>query len=60
MDNLCPCFYIVLFLFRLLGGDNINDIIVILLDDLERTFESEEETLSTMVLKVRNLEYSLI
>ncbi len=40
-------------ILRLLGGDNINDILVILLDDLERTFESEEEALASMVLKVR-------
>jgi len=37
---------------RLLGGDQINDILVILLDDIERTFEAEEENLANMNLKV--------
>ena len=31
----------------------MNDILLILLDDVERTFESEEETLVGMTLKVR-------
>ena len=30
----------------------MNDILMILLDDIERTFESEEESLATMNLKV--------
>jgi len=37
---------------RLVGGDQMNDILMILLDDIERTFESEEESLATMNLKV--------
>ena len=41
-------------LVRLLGGDQINDILVILLDDIERTFEAEEENLANMNLKVEN------
>ena len=35
-----------------MGGDNINDVILIVLDDLERSFESEEESLSSMTLKI--------
>merc|ERR1712106_235958 len=37
---------------RVMGGDQQNDIILIVLDDLERTFESEEDALSTMTLKM--------
>ena len=37
---------------RIIGGDQINDVIAIVLDDLERVFESEEEHLSKMTLKM--------
>lgn len=37
---------------RVMGGDQQNDVIIILLDDLERTFDSEEDALSTMTLKM--------
>ena len=37
---------------RAIGGDNINDVILIILDDIERSFESEEESLSSMTLKI--------
>ena len=37
---------------RALGGDTINDVILIILDDIERSFESEEESLSSMTLKI--------
>ena len=37
---------------RAMGGDNINDVILIVLDDIERAFESEEESLSSMTLKI--------
>ena len=37
---------------RIIGGDLINDVIAIALDDLERVFESEEESLSKMTLKM--------
>ena len=35
-----------------MGGDAINDVILIILDDIERCFESEEELLSSMTLKI--------
>lgn len=37
---------------RLMGGDQQNDVILIVLDDLERSFESEEDSLSSMTLKM--------
>ena len=37
---------------RALGGDNINDAILIILDDIERCFESEEDSLSSLTLKI--------
>jgi len=37
---------------RIMGGDINNDAIIIVLDDLERIFESEEESLSSMTLKM--------
>jgi len=37
---------------RVMGGDQQNDVILIVLDDLERSFESEEDTLSSMTLKM--------
>jgi len=37
---------------RVMGGDQQNDVILIVLDDLERSFESEEENLSSMTLKM--------
>ena len=37
---------------RALGADQNNDAILIILDDLERCFESEEEPLSGMTLKI--------
>jgi len=40
------------FRLRVMGGDQQNDVILIVLDDLERSFESEEETLSSMTLKM--------
>ena len=43
-----PCCIVI----RILGGDQMNDVLLILLDDIERTFESEEENLAGMNLKV--------
>merc|ERR1711936_1324631 len=40
------------FRLRVMGGDQQNDVILIVLDDLERSFESEEEALSSMTLKM--------
>lgn len=37
---------------RAIGGDNINDVILIILDDIERSFESEEESLASLTLKI--------
>ena len=37
---------------RAVGGDAINDVILIILDDIERCFESEEDQLSDMTLKI--------
>ena len=36
---------------RALGGDGLNDAITIILDDIERSFEAEEDALSSMTLK---------
>jgi len=40
------------FRLRVMGGDQQNDVILIVLDDLERSFESEEDALSSMTLKM--------
>ena len=37
---------------RIIGGDETNDVLMIVLDDLERVFESEEDILSTFTLKM--------
>ena len=37
---------------RALGGDGLNDAITIILDDIERSFEAEEDALSSMTLKI--------
>ena len=37
---------------RAVGGDAINDVILIILDDIERCFESEEDQLSDLTLKI--------
>ena len=37
---------------RAMGGDNINDVILIVLDDIERSFESEEDSLASLTLKI--------
>ena len=37
---------------RLLGADQCTDCLMILLDDLERTFEGEEDLLTTSCLKL--------
>ena len=37
---------------RALGGDGVNDAILIILDDIERSFEAEEDALSSMTLKI--------
>ena len=37
---------------RALGGDGVNDAILIILDDIERCFEAEEDALSLMTLKI--------
>ena len=37
---------------RAVGGDTINDVILIVLDDIERSFESEEDSLGNMTLKI--------
>ena len=37
---------------RALGGDNINDVILIILDDIERCFDTEEDTLASLTLKI--------
>ena len=37
---------------RALGGDNLNDVILIILDDIERCFDTEEDTLASLTLKI--------
>ena len=37
---------------RAVGGDTVNDVIIIILDDIERCFEAEEEMLANMTLKI--------